>query len=69
MMGSGFVLSVPVFFDTAFYLLVPLARSLYKTTGRHYLKYLVAIAAGRGRHPRDRAARRRAPCSWPTCST
>ena len=46
MMSSGFVLSVPVFFDTAFYLLVPLARSLYKTTGRHYLKYLVAIAAG-----------------------
>ena len=46
MMGSGFVLSVPVFFDTAFYLLVPLARSLYKRTGRHYLKYLVAIAAG-----------------------
>jgi GntP family gluconate:H+ symporter len=25
---------------------VPLARSLYKTTGRHYLKYVVAIAAG-----------------------
>jgi GntP family gluconate:H+ symporter len=46
MMTSGFVLSVPVFFDTAFYLLVPLARSLYRTTGRHYLKYLVAIAAG-----------------------
>ncbi|MCG6926314.1 MAG: GntP family permease [Acidobacteria bacterium] len=46
MMSSGFVLSVPVFFDTAFYLLVPLARSLYKRTGRHYLKYLVAIAAG-----------------------
>jgi GntP family gluconate:H+ symporter len=46
MMGSGFVLSVPVFFDTAFYLLVPLARSLHKRTGRHYLKYLVAIVAG-----------------------
>ena len=46
MMSSGFVLSVPVFFDTAFYLLVPLARSLYRTTGRHYLKYLMAIAAG-----------------------
>ena len=46
MMGSGFVLSIPVFFDTAFYLLVPLARSLYRTTGRHYLKYLTAIAAG-----------------------
>jgi GntP family gluconate:H+ symporter len=46
MMSSGFVLSVPVFFDTAFYLLVPLARSLYRTTRRHYLKYLMAIAAG-----------------------
>ncbi len=46
MMSSGFVLSVPVFFDTAFYLLVPLARSLYRTTGRHYLKYLLAIGCG-----------------------
>jgi len=46
MMGSGFVLSVPIFFDTAFYLLVPLARSLYRKTGRHYLKYLTAIACG-----------------------
>lgn len=46
LMGSGFVLSVPVFFDTVFYLLVPLARSLYRRTGRNYLKYLLAIAAG-----------------------
>lgn len=46
MMSSGFILSVPVFFDTAFYLLVPLARSLYRTTGRNYLKYLLAIACG-----------------------
>jgi len=46
MMGSGFTLSIPVFFDTAFYLLVPLARSLYRRTGKHYLKYLTAIAAG-----------------------
>jgi GntP family gluconate:H+ symporter len=46
MMTSGFVLSVPVFFDTAFYLLVPLARSLYRATGRSYLKYLMAITAG-----------------------
>ncbi|MEL6773052.1 MAG: SLC13 family permease [Bacteroidota bacterium] len=46
MAGSGFTLSIPVFFDTAFYLLVPLARSLARTTGRHYLRYLVAIAAG-----------------------
>jgi GntP family gluconate:H+ symporter len=46
MMASGFVMSIPVFFDTAFYLLVPLARSLYRATGRHYLKYLMAITAG-----------------------
>jgi gluconate:H+ symporter, GntP family len=46
MMTSGFVLSVPVFFDTAFYLLVPLARSLYRATGRSYLRYLMAITAG-----------------------
>lgn len=44
--GSGFVLSVPVFFDTVFYLLVPLARSLYQQTRRHYLKYVLAISAG-----------------------
>ncbi|MFK5921674.1 MAG: SLC13 family permease [Verrucomicrobiota bacterium] len=44
--GSGFVLSIPVFFDTVFYLLVPLARSLYRNTGTHYLKYVLAISAG-----------------------
>jgi len=46
LMGSGYVLSIPVFFDTTFYLLVPLARSLYRNTRCHYLKYLSAIAAG-----------------------
>ncbi len=46
LMGSGFVLAVPVFFDTVFYLLVPLARSLHKKTGKQYLKYILAIAAG-----------------------
>lgn len=46
LMGSGFLLAVPVFFDTVFYLLVPLARSLYRRTGRHYLRYLLAISTG-----------------------
>ncbi|MEM7479287.1 MAG: SLC13 family permease, partial [Planctomycetota bacterium] len=46
MMVSGFVLSIPVFFDTVFYLLVPLARSLYRSTKKNYLLYLAAIAAG-----------------------
>lgn len=46
LMGSGFVLAVPVFFDTVFYLLVPLARSLFRKTGKNYLLYILAIAAG-----------------------
>ncbi len=46
LMASGFVLSVPVFFDTVFYLLVPLARSMHRRTKKHYLKYAMAIAAG-----------------------
>ena len=45
-MGSGFVLAVPVFFDTVFYLLVPLARSLYRRTHKNYLLYVLAIGCG-----------------------
>jgi H+/gluconate symporter-like permease len=44
--GSGFLLGIPVFFDTVFYLLVPLARSLHRQTRKNYLLYLLAIAAG-----------------------
>jgi GntP family gluconate:H+ symporter len=46
LMLSGFVLSVPVFFDTVFYLLVPLARSLWSRTRKNYVLYLTAIVAG-----------------------
>jgi len=46
LMGSGFVLAVPVFFDTVFYLLVPLARSLWRRTRKNYLLYVTAIGAG-----------------------
>lgn len=46
LMGSGFVLAVPVFFDTVFYLLVPLARSLWKRTQKNYTLYVTAIAGG-----------------------
>ncbi len=46
LMLSGFVLSIPVFFDTVFYLLVPLARSLWSRTQRNYVLYLTAIVAG-----------------------
>ena len=46
LMASGYILSVPVFFDTVFYLLVPLARSMTRRTGKHYIKYALAIVAG-----------------------
>ena len=46
LMSSAYVLGIPVFYDTVFYLLVPLARSLYRRTRKNYLLYLMAIAAG-----------------------
>lgn len=46
LMGSGFILSIPVFFDTVFYLLIPLAKSLHRTTRSNYLLYICAITAG-----------------------
>ena len=46
LLASGFILSIPVFFDTVFYLLIPLARSMFRQTGRGYAKYVMAIAGG-----------------------
>ncbi|MEZ4701903.1 MAG: SLC13 family permease [Rhodothermales bacterium] len=46
LLGGGFLLAIPVFFDTVFFLMIPLARSLYRQTGRNYLLYVLAIVAG-----------------------
>ena len=46
LLSSGYVLSVPVFFDTVFYLLVPLARAMRVRMGKNYLLFLMAICAG-----------------------
>ena len=43
---SGFTLSIPVFFDTVFLLMVPLAKALRLRTGNRYLLYVLAIVAG-----------------------
>jgi gluconate:H+ symporter, GntP family len=43
---SGFLLGIPMFFDTVFLLLIPLARAMAVRTGRNYLLYVLAIAAG-----------------------
>lgn len=43
---SGFTLSIPVFFDTVFYLMIPLGQALRKRTGKNYLLYVLSIVAG-----------------------
>ena len=48
--ASGFTVAIPVFFDTVFYLLVPLVRSMYRRTGGHYVLYLVAAATSASAH-------------------
>lgn len=45
-LAGGYVLSIPVFFDTVFYLLAPIARATRVRTGKNYVLYLMAIAAG-----------------------
>ena len=45
-LSSGFTLGIPVFFDTVFYLLVPLNKALTLRTGKNYLFYLTATVAG-----------------------
>ena len=43
---SGFVVGIPVFFDTVFYLLMPLARAMRVKTGGNYLLYVMSIVIG-----------------------
>jgi GntP family gluconate:H+ symporter len=47
MVISGYVLSIPVFSDTVFYLLIPLARAMsVRVGGRNFVLYALAISAG-----------------------
>lgn len=45
-LSSGYLLAIPVFFDTVFLLMVPLAKAMRLRTGRNYLLYVLAIVAG-----------------------
>ncbi len=44
--GSGFLLGIPVFFDTVFYLMIPLGKALRLRTGGNYTLYILSIVAG-----------------------
>jgi gluconate:H+ symporter, GntP family len=46
LMGSSYVLSIPVFFDNVFYLLAPLGRSMKARTGVKFSLYVSVLAAG-----------------------
>ncbi len=43
---SGFLLGVPVFFDTVFYLMIPLGKAMRMRTGRNYLLFVLTIVCG-----------------------
>ncbi|MFM8891516.1 MAG: GntP family permease, partial [Planctomycetia bacterium] len=46
LLAAGFVLGIPMFAETVFYLLLPLARAAWAGTRRHYLLCVLAIVAG-----------------------
>ena len=46
MLISAFFLSIPVFFDTVFYLMVPLAQALAFRLGKQYVYFIVAVCSG-----------------------
>ena len=45
LMSSGFVLSVPVFFDTVFYLMIPLVKSISIRDPKKFSLYLMTVIA------------------------
>jgi gluconate:H+ symporter, GntP family len=45
-LSSSFTLAIPVFFDTVFYLMIPLGKAMAMRTRRNYALYVMAIVAG-----------------------
>lgn len=45
-LGSGFLLGIPMFAEAVFYLLLPLAKAMWRETRRHYVLFVLAIVAG-----------------------
>jgi GntP family gluconate:H+ symporter len=44
--ASGFLLCIPMFFETVFYLLLPLGKAMRRRTGKDYVLYVLSIVAG-----------------------
>lgn len=45
-LGSSFFIGIPVFFDTVFYLMIPLAKAMAMKIGKNYLLLILCITAG-----------------------
>ncbi len=45
-LSSSFFIGIPVFFDTVFYLMVPLAKAMAMKIGKNYLLLILCITAG-----------------------
>ncbi|HYG78286.1 MAG TPA: SLC13 family permease [Planctomycetota bacterium] len=43
---SGYVLGIPIFFDTVFLLMVPLCKAMWMRTRKRYTLYILAVIAG-----------------------
>tara|TARA_Y100000588_G_scaffold52286_1_gene49158 strand:+ start:433 stop:1881 length:1449 start_codon:yes stop_codon:yes gene_type:complete len=46
MMVAAFILSIPVFFDTVFFLIIPLAQALAFRLGKRYVFFVMCVCAG-----------------------
>ncbi len=46
LLASTYILSVPIFFDTMFMLMAPLAKALRLRTGKDYLLYVLCVCCG-----------------------
>ena len=46
MVGTGYVLSIPLFSDTAYYLMIPIARALSLSSGGSFVAMIVAMGCG-----------------------
>src|SRR5690606_26590707 len=44
-LSSGFLLGIPVFFDTVFYLMIPLGKAMARTLQKNYVLFLMTITA------------------------
>lgn len=44
--ASSFFLGIPIFFDTVFYLLIPLGKAMGRKIGKNYLLFVLTIVAG-----------------------